>query len=398
MIVGGFNAGVTVYANGIFLLPLQQHFHTTRTAVAQAVALNSLLAAPVMPFLGMILDRWGPRRAFLLGLTGIGLGFFLLSGMNALWQYYVLVIIQQAFFMRFNEPITQQAVIGRWFVRFRGRAIGIALAGVGIFGVTIPTLLGYIIQHYGWRSGFLTAGVLVVGVALPAVLLFLLDNPSEIGQYPDGANEPPAIIHTAVHGATFAQAIRSPIWWVLALIWALCYLIHGVMTLQAPAILQDAGLSVSSAARYVGFMLGASIIGRLSIGNLSDRVDRLRLLGVSLFGMGAGAAMMLFPGNAAARLGYVILYGIGSGGAFTVFPVTIQSIFGLRSFGRIYAIVITGSVISTAAGNYLGARIYDWRGGYSEALWLSLGCAALAGILALTLRAKNWQETQRPPA
>jgi len=394
MIVVGFNAGTTNYANGIFLLPLQQYFHTTRTAIAQAVALTSLLAAPILPLLGMILDRWGPRRALLIGLSGLALTLFLLSATNALWQFYVLIIVQQAFFMRFNEPITHQIVIGRWFMHLRGRAMGVTLAGVGIFGLGIPALLGFVIEHYGWRSGYMLAGALVAGLALPAVLLFLLDHPSDVGQYPDGASAPPAMIHTAVHGATFAQAIRSRVLWTLALTWALCYIEYGVMTLQAPAMLQDAGLSVSSSASYLGFMLGVSIIGRLAIGNLADRFSRVHLLSISLLGMGLGALTMLWPAQPLARLGYVVFYGIGSGGAFTVFPLTVQSIFGLQSFGRIYAVVIVGSLLSTAAGNYLGARIYDWRGGYTAAVWLAAAAATTAGALALTVRHRSWENVE----
>ncbi len=396
MVVGGFNAGTTYYGNGIFLIPLQQHFQTTRTAISQAVALTSLLAAPVMPLLGVLLDRWGPRRVFLIGVAGLGLTHLLLSRINALWQFYVLVIVGQSVFMRFNEPITQQAVVGRWFVRLRGRAMGIALAGVGIFGLTIPALLGFIIERYGWRNGYLTTGLLLVGVALPIVFLFLLNDPAEVGQYPDGASTPPAVMHSPVQGATFVQAIRSPVFWILAVIWALCYIEHGVMTLQLPAILQDAGLSVSNAARYVGFMLGASIVGRLGIGNLADRFNRLHLLGFALLTMGAGTLLMLWPAQPAARLGYVVLYGIGSGGTFTVFPVIVQSLFGLRSFGRIYSVVIIGSVLSTATGNYLGARIFDWTGSYGQAVLLAAAASAIAGSLSLTLRPKRWDE--REPA
>jgi MFS family permease len=395
MIVVGFNAGVSNYANGIFLIPLQQYFHTSRTAIAQAIALTNFLAAPVLPVLGILLDRWGSRRTLLIGLSGLALTLFLLSATNALWQFYVLIIVQQALFVRFNEPITHQTVIGRWFVRLRGRAMGVTLAGVGIFGLTIPALLGVVIEHSGWRSGYLLAGALVAGLALPAVLFFMLNDPSEVGQYADGAAATPTTIRTLQHGATFAEAIRSPILWTLALTWTLCYIEHGVMSLQAPAMFQDAGLSVSGSARYLSFMLGVSIIGRLGIGNLADRFNRVYLLSAALICMAMGALMMLWPAQPLARLGYVVFYGIGSGGVFTVFPVTVQSFFGLQSFGRIYSVVIVGSMLSTGVGNYLGARIYDWRGSYDAAIWVSFAAATLAAALALTLRRRS-RESAKP--
>jgi OFA family oxalate/formate antiporter-like MFS transporter len=132
-------------------------------------------------------------------------------------------------------------------------------------------------------------------------------------------------------------------------------------------------------------MLGVSTIGRLSIGALTDRFAPARILALALLGMAAGSSMMLWPANAAARLVYIVLYGICSGGAFTVLPVAGQSFFGLRSFGKIYAVVLFAATLGTAAGNYLGARIYDWLGNYAAAVWLGIGCATLAGMLALTL-------------
>ena len=93
MIVVGLNAGTAYYANAIYLLPLQQYFETSRTVIAQAIALTPLLAAPVVPLLGLLLDRWGPRRALLVGVSGLAATQFLLARMTALWQFYLLIIV-----------------------------------------------------------------------------------------------------------------------------------------------------------------------------------------------------------------------------------------------------------------------------------------------------------------
>jgi len=274
----------------------------------------------------------------------------------------------------------------------RGRAMGLTMAGVSFCGLTLPALFGVMIERYGWRSAYITAGGLITALALPAVLLLLLDDPGQLGQYPDGASQPPATIHTALSGATFGQAIRSRALWTLAACGALCYIEHGVIALQVPAMLQDTGLPASVAASFLGFMLGVSAIGRLAVGSLADRFDRARILGVCLLGMALGALTMMWPANALARIGYIFIYGISSGGTFTILPVIAQWLFGLRAFGKVFAVVILATTLATAAGNYLGARIYDWRGDYSAAVWVAVSAAALAGLLAFTLRPRTWEQ------
>ena len=260
------------------------------------------------------------------------------------------------------------------------------MAGVGVGGLILPAVTGVVIQNYGWRNGYLLGGALIAGISLPAVFFLVRNHPEVLGQYPDGAAEPPAIAHTTAAGATFGEATRSPALWILAVTSFLCYITHGVEALQFPAMLQDAGLSVSSSAIFLGLMLGFSAIGRLGIGSLCDRFDKPRVLAASTLGMALSTLLMLAPGNALARILFVISYGIAMGGTFTTIPLTGQALFGQRSFGRIYAVVCVALTLGATAGNYLGARVYDWQGNYAYAVALASGAAVLAAALALALR------------
>ncbi len=387
----GITSGAAFYANSVYLLPLQRFFATDRTVIAQAFALTHLVAAGLLPFIGMLVDRWGPRRVMLLGAAGVALTHFLLSRMNSLWQFYVLIIVQQALFTRCSDLLTLQSLIGRWFVRLRGRATGVTLAGVGVAGLALPALTAVIIERYGWRSGYLLAMALMGGIVLPAILFLIVDSPARLNQYPDGAPEPPSLTYTAASGATFTQAVRSPALWILVLCSTLCYVDHGMVSLQLPAMLEDAGLPAGAAASFFGLMLGVSVIGRLSIGSLADRFSRARVLGLSLIGMGLGSCMLLWPASPIARIVYVFIYGVASGGVFTVFPLAGVALFGLRAFGKIYALVGLATALGTAAGNYLGARIYDWMGNYRAAVVVAIIASTLAGLLALTLKKPSWE-------
>jgi len=395
-LVLGISSGTAFYANSVYLLPLQRFFATDRTVIAQAFAMTHVVAAGVLPFIGMLVDRWGPRRTMILGMGGLALTHFLLSRIDSLWQFYILIIVQQSVFTRCADLLTLQSLIGRWFVRLRGRATGVTLAGVGVAGLALPALLAIIIERQGWRSAYLLSAALVAGIVLPAVAILLVDSPAALRQYPDGAMEPPSLKYATGRGATFKQAVRSPALWILIICSVLCYIDHGMVALQLPAMFEGAGLSASAAASFFGFMLGVSVIGRLSIGSLADRFDRSRVLGFSLLGMALGVCMLLWPASPVARILFVFIYGVASGGVFTVFPVTGQALFGLRAFGKIYALVGLATALGTAGGNYLGARMFDWMGDYRGAVIIAIIASTSAGLLALTLKKPTWDEQETP--
>jgi len=57
-------------------------------------------------------------------------------------------------------------LIGKWFNRYRGLAIGISSMGIGVGTMLMATLAGYIVKHYGWRNGFLLIGLLMLSMGI----------------------------------------------------------------------------------------------------------------------------------------------------------------------------------------------------------------------------------------
>src|SRR5262249_61574220 len=91
-----------------------------------------------------------------------------------------------------------------WFVARRGRALGIATAGISAGGIVFAPLAQYLITHLGWRRAYVVLAVLVLVLVLPPVLAFMRRDPADLGLLPDG--EPPAgrdrtqASRRAVHG------------------------------------------------------------------------------------------------------------------------------------------------------------------------------------------------------
>ncbi len=79
-IVGGVGvfvsfASLLVYTFGIFLKPLTETFHWSRESVSLAFGIAAMTVAACSPGLGMLLDRYGPKKIILPCLTVFGLAF-----------------------------------------------------------------------------------------------------------------------------------------------------------------------------------------------------------------------------------------------------------------------------------------------------------------------------------
>jgi len=384
LLIKFFSAGIGFYSNSIFLLPLQAEFGTPRTTISQGFALVGLIAGLLMPLVGVIVDRWGPRFSLLTGVIGSLSIFFLLSRMTELWHFYALVVVQ-GFIFPFVGLLPGQALIGRWFVRRRGRAMGLMMAGIGLGGLVMPPVNGWIIELAGWRTAYVVGAILMAGIALPAALFLLRDDPAQLGQHPDGSSEPPTVFQSASGGVSLPEALHSWAFWALTMAAGLIMGCIGLMSLHVPAMLQDAGLSLSQAGVFLGLTMGFSVVGRLSIGGLADRLDPRLVLGAIAALMGVGALNMLAPASPLARVAYVVMFGIGLGGSATAVPLVMQAVFGMGSFGRIYGLTNVVMALAMALGNYLGGWVYDTWGGYVYAVWGVFAAGLAAGLLTLSI-------------
>ena len=388
-VVGGYG----YYSPSVYLLPLQSYFEVNRTTVSLGVSLTTLGAGAMALLVGIVVDRWGPRRSIILGVTGLAASFLLLSRMIALWQYYALLTFQ-GMVLPFAGLIPHQSLIGLWFVRKRGSAMGMMMAGLGIGGLLFPWLNGLLIESLGWRSAYLTGGIILGVIPLTAALVLLRNRPEEVGQYPDGMPTTVNLSALPTSGATLKQAVRSFAFWGLGLAVLLWAINNGVIMLHLPAMLQDAGMPLKQAGGVLGLMLGVSIIGRLGIGQLADRFEPRTVLAVALICMGLGALPLLAPANPTMRSLFVVLYGVAQGGGATVIPLVVQPFFGMRAFGKIYGLIVMGMTAGFSIGNYLGGRIYDLNGDYTWAVLVASAAGLLAGLFPLILRRPDWGTEQ----
>ncbi|MGH7805499.1 MAG: MFS transporter, partial [Candidatus Binatia bacterium] len=132
--------GTVFYSFGVFFHPLAEEFRWTRAEVSWGFSLAAIVGAVYGPILGRLVDRWGPRPIQLFGVVMLAVGFAVFSRIHSLAQFYLCMGLLVALGASALGPVSSNTAVARWFVRRRGRALGIATAGISMGGVVFVPL------------------------------------------------------------------------------------------------------------------------------------------------------------------------------------------------------------------------------------------------------------------
>ena len=113
----------TIYTFGVFLKPLLAEFGWTRAETSGAYSLYMVLHGVLYIVTGRLNDRFGPRMLMTACGLLLGLGYFLMAYISAIWHLYLFygVIIGIAMSAGFVPLVS---TIVRWFVKRRALMTG----------------------------------------------------------------------------------------------------------------------------------------------------------------------------------------------------------------------------------------------------------------------------------
>ena len=369
-------APIVPYTFSLFLDPLHAAFEWKREAMGAAFALAAITVALVSPLIGWLLDRFPPRRIVLPAILVFAVALASLSRLTPRIGQFYLTFFVIGLVANGTAQFAYTRTVLTWFSKHRGFALALLLTGSGVGSILIPPLTEWMIQHRGWRSGFLLlGGIALLGFPLTAMLL---------------RNRPEAEIVRADHragGATVGAALRSSAFWILAFITIFSAFSENGLVTNLAAILTQHGLTAASAAVALSVRGGAGIIGRLCIGFSIDRVSPQRIQTFVLALAALGTLILAFAGTGPVALVGAGILGVGLGSEADVGPYLLARYFGRRHFSVLYGLTWTAYAIGGGTGPLWIGHLYDRAGSYQPRFVVYLAAVAFAAvILSLFLR------------
>jgi len=377
----------THVAFGIFFKPLLADFGWPRASLAGAHSLAFVLMGFLGIFVGRLNDRFGPRVLLTVTALFFGMGLFLMSTADSLWQIYLFYGMMVGIGMS-PVDVVALSTTARWFVRRRGMMSGIVKVGTGAGQFFIPLASSLLILSYGWRTSYILLAVFVT-LMLAGMGQLMRRDPSQMGLLPDGDTQiGTAGADVVEKGISLGEAIRTRQFWTICFTnLTIVFCLMSIMLHITPHAM-DIGIPAPTAAGVLSTIAGASIVGRLIIGFIADRAGYRTcmiccftiLISTFLWLQLADELWMLYL--------FAVFYGMGHGGHFTLISPLVAEHFGIRSHGVLFGIVLFAGTFGGAAGPILAGHLFDITGSYSSAFWICAAVGSIALGLILSLRQK----------
>jgi sugar phosphate permease len=385
--------GAANYGYSIFIVPLGDALGASRFEVVLVPSVMRIATGLLSPFVGRALDR-GPIRAWMVGGSLLlAAGFALASAATAIWQVCVLYASLIAVGTIAAGPIAASTVVAKWFVRARGRALGIAAVGTSLGGVLLPPAIAAGIAHLGWSSTYLAMAALVPLAIAPVVWLVIRDRPEDLGLAPDGDPDPiaspapasPAAAPPALLGS--GHFLRQRDFWTIVAAYGLSSIGFGGVLYNLVPFAIDRGFEAAAAAFLLSVLTAAGVVGKIAVGMAADRLRPTHAFGIAMAASAAGVAGMVAAGSYAALGVSVAALGFGTGGLYPLLGVLIGSAFGRESFGRVMGLMSPFTMALSLPAAPLAGWVFDHTGSYDPVFRVFPFVFALAGVVVLAVRA-----------
>ena len=375
---------------GVFQIPIAEDFGWMRAEFSFAIAVQNLAWGIGQPIFSAIAERFGDRKAIILGALFYAGGLVLSAYAMTPLEMQMLEILV-GFGVAGTGFGVILAVVGRAASdEHRSLALGIATAAGSAGQVFGAPAAEWMLGFMPWQNVFLIFSALILAVL---IVLPFMRSPT-----------PPATRAELEQsmGQILGTALRDPSYILIFLGFFSCGYQLGFITAHFPAFVAEAcgaidpsgvlaslGIGTTSALGAISISLIGltNIVGTIYAGWLGKRYTKKYLLaGIYLARTVVAGMFIILPMTPLT----VIVFSIAMGSLWlATVPLTsglVAHIYGLRYMGTLYGIVFLSHQIGSFIGVWLGGRLYDLYGTYDLVWWVGVGVGAFSAIVHLPVR------------
>ena len=386
---------VTLYGGGAFFFgfsaffkPISEEFDWSRALTAGAISLSQAEGFIEGPIVGPLVDRFGPRKLMLFGVTLASIGFLALSITNGLLMFYLVYVLLLAIGFNTGFFVAAQAAVANWFIRKRSRALGLLSTANGFGGAIMAPLIAALILAFGWRVAALYLGIGLFAIGIPLAMI-VRHRPEHYGYLPDNAKSQDELIVTRTEGSsaptgeldfTIWEALRTPVFWMLAVAFGLRTMAISATVVHQIPFLTDTGISEQAAAGVLALMGLMSIPGRIGFGILGDYFNKRYLLAIAYAFQAAGILILLTADGIGQVFIFTVVFGLGWGAPNLLFAMR-ADYFGRKYFATIAGVEQSIVAIGTVIGPVYAGIVYDVNQSYQIAFVTFVLTIALGAVI-----------------
>jgi len=374
----------SVYTWSLFNSPIAEKLDEPISQVAFSFGILSLALAFASSISGKLQDRFGVRKVTIGAGLLLGASLLLSAHATNLAMIYICAGLLVGFADGTGYLMTLSNCV-KFFPKNKGLASACAIGAYGLGSLGFKYINMYLLNHFNLEQAFQYWGIIAMVIVIIGGLL-MTDAPKQMVT----SNVSTPLKEAAMTGEfTLAETIKTSQFWMLATI----FLTICMSGLYVIGVAKDIGenyihLSVASAASSVAVIAVANLGGRLVLGVLSDKIDRMKVIGLAILIAFIGVAALVFgaPNNATFYFS-VACIAFSFGGTITVYPSLISDFFGLDNLTKNYGVIYLGFGIGSIAGSIV-ASIF---GGFIPTFYMIMTLLVISLLLTLIIKKPGYQ-------
>jgi len=358
---------------GIALPEIRQTFSLSEVAAASLFSVMMMIAAVTSSIAGRLADQFGRKRVLITGLSLLALGFGLAGASRHSMLFFLLLAVTGIGY-GFTPP-SLYAIMSDLLPHRRGFGASLVSVTYGIGGAIGAVLASRVAAAFGWRAAFVTVG----GIAAIDMLLQLY--------WIRDSHQP----RSATHPGTFIDALSLPLF-VLALaefvggsvFWSSAAWTATALRTAKALTLQDTGWAM-------GVLSLANMLGSFSLGSLSDRFGRKRVIALSALPAAAAAFVVFYwlESPISLTLG-IFVFGLLKASVPALVVALAQEVAPAGSAGTAAGVIMSLHYTAGVLAPLIAAKLITGTGDILTAMILATaGPLILYGVLISTVRERS---------
>ena len=323
-----------------FIPVISKDLKISSTSITTAYMIATLFAAFLLPKIGKLVDKYGPRLVLIFTTILLGIGCMIFGAATN----FLMLAIAFGFLRFFGQGslmLGSANIITQWFDKKRGFALGLMGLGFAISMGLHPPISDFLISNYGWRQAWVIIGFSTWIIMLPPLIFLAINKPEDVNILPDGKkyDNLEKKQKTKIFGLTLNEALKEKSFYILSFsFFSISTLVTALHFFQVTILSQYFNMPSSSAASLFIPTMITMIIFIPIVGKMLDKFKTENIIGLALLVTTASLISITFATSPTFAIIYAIIFGINN--AFNL------SLFGYiwpRYFGRLHVGSIQGT-------------------------------------------------------
>ena len=349
IIVGVANLGIFSSGPGqshtfsVFVGPISKDLGLSNASIASAYGLATLIAAFLLPYMGKIIDKYGPRNSLIIISMILGISCIFFGAASN----FLMLTVGFGFLRFFGQGSLMLGcanMVSQWFDTKRGFAMSLMALGFGISMAVHPPLSQWLIEQFGWKYAWVILGISTWIIMVPALYILAWNSPESVGLRPDGAYKSDSIQNDLkeIEGLNLSEAIKERSFYILSAMWFGMAMLVTTLHFYQVTILTSQGITTEFAAGIFSVSAVTMVLFMPFIGKLFDNYPTKYILALGLTINSISLLFITFANNELFAIIYAIFFGINNAISMTMFGYIWPRYFGRRHLGSIQG---TGQMI-----------------------------------------------------